>query len=189
MATKAKKSGANVILAGFNFAGAQSEAINTVAMAVLTEKRDPKEVRADFIVGVMQRQLACTVAQAQAAFKASGKDSKEQADKRRTDREETAYGAGRTAWSRVARPAGVLADKRGGARTVKKAKKAGKAAKSKAVIGSPKVASLADAQAHVRNMALMLSGFVAKNATVFEGDGAALASAVADFVGTINKLT
>lgn len=188
MSKRNSKATVNVVLAGFNFAGAQADAAQIIHAAIKKEGRDEKAVRAEFVIGVMSRQLKCTTVQAQAAFEASGTDSKAQADKRRTAEQEKAYAAGRQAWSRVARIAGVVADKRGGARPkVEKAGKTEKAGKAgKQIVANPKVASAADAARHVLNMAMMISSFVKKNEAVVNAD---LSSLVADFVGKVSALS
>lgn len=50
----------------------------------------------------------------------------------------------------------------------------------------PKAADAAEANGHIRNMALMLSSYVSKNKAVVSADAAAL---VTEFVAKINKLT
>ena len=67
-------------------------------------------------------------------------------------------------------------DQRGGARERDKSPK---------VLKNPKVTSATDAMAHVRNMAMMLSTFCAKNKDQVSSD---VSTCVADFVATINRL-
>lgn len=57
-------------------------------------------------------------------------------------------------------------------------------AEPKKIVGNPKVTSHAEAAAHIRNMALMLASFCAKNT---EAVGPDLSALVADFVGAVNK--
>lgn len=177
-----------VAKSGYLFAAHKAEAIATLKHAVEVEKRDAKAMRTDFIGGYIAYALwptenvAKAIAKGKGVVGAAGAGREPKAGQAvRSADEETAYAAGRQAWSRMAREAGVIADPRGGARTVKKpAKKPakGKAAKGK-VLDNPKVTDAAGAHAHLLNMAKMASGFVAKNRDHVSPEASA---AVADFV-------
>lgn len=192
MATLKNKLNAQAALyAGYEFAGASAQAVEKIKTA-LAEKQDAKAVRADFIVGHMAyatqvKDISKAFGLARVIFEATGKDSTAQATRRRDEQEERMYGAARKAWSRVASLAGIVADKRGGAR-----KEAGKASKAKAAAKEtskakslPVAKDTAQAVAQVRNMALMLSTYCAKNKDVI---GADLSAIVAEFVGKVNKI-
>lgn len=175
-----------VAKSGYLFAAHKAEAIATLKHAVEVEKRDAKAMRTDFIGGYIAYALwptenvAKAIAKGKGIVGAAGAGREAKAGQAvRTDAEETAYAAGRQAWSRMAREAGVIADTRGGARTAKKAaKKVAKPAKGK-VLENPKVSSAVAAHAHLLNMAKMASGFVAKNREQVSPEAS---TAVADFV-------
>lgn len=176
-----------VAKSGYLFAAHKAEAIATLKHAVEVEKRDAKAMRTDFIGGYIAYALWPTENVAKAIAKGkgvvgaagAGREPKGGQAVRSAD-EETAYAAGRQAWSRMAREAGVIADPRGGARTVKKAaKKPAKKATKSQVLENPKVTDAASAHAHLLNMAKMASGFVAKNRDHVSPEASA---AVADFI-------
>lgn len=177
-----------VAKAGYLFAAHKAEAIATLRQAVEVEKRDPKALRTDFIGGYVayalwpMENVAQAIAKGKGVVGAAGAGREAKAGQAvRSTEEEAAYTAGRQAWSRMAREAGVVADTRGGARKVKKAAKpAKKPAKGKPqTLDMPKVKDAAGANAHLLNMAKMASGFVAKNRDLVSPEASA---AVADFV-------
>jgi hypothetical protein len=186
MATTSKKFLAvlaSVQTAGFEFMGATQSAADAIKAAV-TAGADPKAIKHKFVVGAVMRQLL------RAGENRPMAGIAEQAEKVVADKADKRRAAALRAWSRASSAAGIRADKRGrkaGAKVgAKVAKGSGiKADKAKTIKANPAVASAAEASAHIRNMALMLASFCAKNKDVIPAETAKL---VGDFVAAANKL-
>lgn len=169
-----------VVVASFAYAGS----FDAVCKAVAEQAKagvSGDDIYRLFVIGQIGRVLA----------KGKGLSEKIAADAALAfdDKKNKLRSNARRMWSRVSSVTGVkTSEKRGrkaGAKVAPKAGKAGKAA-PKVIKAAPAVKSGAEAVAHVRNMAMMLSTFCKKNESVITPELSAL---VASFVGDVNKLT
>lgn len=164
--------------AGFDFMGATQAAAAAITAAIKAGN-EIAEVKRQFVLGAITRQLVKAGDKAANVGKAAEAVLGDKADKRRA--------AALRAWSRASSAAGVRADKRGRKAGAKIAKGSGvkAAAPAKTIKANPAVKSAAEAAAHIRNMAMMLASFCAKNQSVIPTETAKL---VGDFVAAANKL-
>jgi hypothetical protein len=181
---------ANAALAGFTFEANRAEAIATLVRAIHDEKADIKQVRLDFIAGVVAFRLFPTLKLTEAIAKGkgiAGATSQGHEPKPgqaiRTAAEETAFDTAKRQWSRLGRDAGVIKPRAPKAKTGKAKTGKAKPAAKPAIALKPKTAAMANTQ--LLNMAQMASGYCAKHKTLVCDEAS---HAVADFLAAMARI-
>jgi hypothetical protein len=141
-------------------------------------------VRREYILGRLAASLDMDHANAEQVLDMKGANSK--SDERRTESQEKAYGASRTAWSALIKKAGLVStDKRGGANQKTPPAKLPPASVSLEVIQTPPCGTREQVLGFLHTMATVLGKFESRNSKVLDIETRPI---IEDFVVGVRRL-
>jgi len=190
MSKSNKSNRTNIAASGFLFEAQRETAITDIKRAIHEEGQDVKQVRLDFMAGLIAYRLFPTAKLSEALAKGKGIAGATSAGHEpkagqavRTPEQETAFEAAKRQWSRLGRDAGVIKPR---AKSKAPRKGDGKPKADKPKASAPaKPKSAAAANMALLNMAQSASGYCSKHKSVVSAEAS---HAVADFLAAMAKL-